>query len=157
MSEAPACKRAVYDTGVVLQAALSDRGPAFVALRLLEEGKVILVLSPQVRHEYEAVLARPSIAQKNPLLTSERVQLLLARIDSLAETVTVIRPYLQYPRDPKDEPILNLAIQERVDFLVTRDTDLLALGRSRDFQLLHPYLLIVDPLTFVQELTSPLL
>ena len=72
----------------------------------------------------------------------------------LAEPVTVIRPYLQYPRDPKDEPILNLAIQEQADFIVTRDKDLLDLDYSRDFRLLYPYLRVVDPLTFVLQLTN---
>lgn len=154
MSETPPRKKAVYDTGVVLQAALSDRGPSFHALRLLEEGRVIVVLSPQVRHEYEDVLTRPAIRRKHPFLTPERVQLLLDRIEARAEPVTVIRPYLQYPRDPKDEPILNLAIQEQADFIVTRDRDLLDLDRSRDFRLLYPYLRIVDPLLFVQQLTQ---
>jgi len=59
---------------------------------------------------------------------------------------------LQYPRDPDDEPILNLAIQEQVDYLVTRDRDLLDLGRSVDFRLRYPFIRVVDPLTFVQDI-----
>lgn len=153
MDETP-LKKAVYDTGVVLQAALSENGPSFMALRMLEENKVIVVLSPQVLQEYEDVLTRPAIQQKNPFLTPERVQRLLDRIESKAQSVTVIRPYLQYPRDPKDEPILNLAIQEQVDFLVTRDKDLLDLDRSQDFRLLYPYMRVVDPQSFVRQLTQ---
>jgi predicted nucleic acid-binding protein len=50
MSKTPPRKKAVYDTGVVLRAALSDRGPSFTALRLLEEGRVIVVFS---RYRYQ--------------------------------------------------------------------------------------------------------
>jgi len=92
MSESPQRKKAVYDTGVVLQAALSNRGPSFSALQLLDEGRVIVILSPQGRHEYEDVLTRPAIRRKNPFLTPERVQLLLDRMEARAEPVTVIRP-----------------------------------------------------------------
>lgn len=153
MTEPLPRKKAVYDTGVVLQAALSNRGPSFSALQLLEEGRVTVVLSPQVLYEYEDVLTRPDIRRKNPFLTPERVHFLLDRMEARAEPVTVIRPYLQYPRDPKDEPILNLAIQEQVDYLVTRDKDLLDLDRSSDFRLLYPYLRVVDPLIFVLQMT----
>ena len=78
--------------------------------------------------------------------------LLLGVLDAKTCPVTVIRPYLQYPRDPNDELILNLAIQEQVDYLVTRDKDLLDLRTSSDFRLLYPYMNIVDPLTFVQTI-----
>ncbi len=87
------------------------------------------------------------------MLTEEYVQAFLARLDAKTQLVTVIRPYLQYPRDPNDELILNLAIQEQVDYLVTRDKDLLTLNRSSDFRLLYPYIRVVDPLTFVIAVT----
>jgi len=157
MNDSRSRKKAVFDTNVVLQATLSGRGPSFAALRLLEEGTIVGVLSPQARQEYEDVLNRPAVRQKNPHLTPERIQLFLDRMESRAEMVTVIRPYLQYPRDPKDEPFLNLAIQERADFIVSRDRDLLDLDDSRDFRLLYPFLRIVDPLAFLQiiEQTAP--
>lgn len=70
----------------------------------------------------------------------------------IQSVVTVIRPYIQYPRDPKDEPVLNLAIQEQVNFLVTRDNDLLDLNSSHDFRLLYPYMKVVNPLEFVRNI-----
>jgi len=47
--------------------------------------------------------------------------------------------YVEYPRDPNDEAILNLAIYVRADYLVARDKDLLTLNRNRDFRLLYPF------------------
>ena len=144
---------AVFDTGIVLQAALSDRGPASVALQLMEESRIVVFISTQVREEYDAVLNRAAIRIKNPLLTNERVQEFLARIDAKTRVVTVIKSYIQFSRDPNDEPILNLAIQVKADYLVARDQDLLDLGQSADFRLLFPFVKIVDPSVFIKQLT----
>jgi predicted nucleic acid-binding protein len=86
--------KAVFDTGIILQAALSETGPSFASFRLMEEERIVVVLSPQVREEYADVLTRPAIRAKNPLLTAECAQQFLARMDAKAQTVTVIRPYL---------------------------------------------------------------
>jgi predicted nucleic acid-binding protein len=51
---------------------------------------------------------------------------------------------MEFPRDPIDEPILNLAIQEHADYIIARDKDLFDLGKSKDFRLLNPYLQVVD-------------
>ncbi len=154
VSDTSALKKVVFDTGIVLQAALSDAGPAFSSLRLMEQRRISVYLSPQVREEYADVLSRLAIRAKNPFLDEDRVQLLLAQIDANAQAVTVMRTYVQYSRDPKDEPILNLAIQKEVDYIVARDRDLLDLGRSVDFRLLYPSIKIVDPLTFVREMAE---
>ena len=77
---------------------------------------------------------------------------MLQRLDVKSHLVTVIRTYMEFPRDPDDEPILNVAIQEQADYILARDKDLFDLGKSKDFRLLYPYLKIVDPVTFLQEL-----
>ena len=75
---------------------------------------------------------------------------MLRRLIEKARLVTVIRTYMEFPRDPNDEPILNLAIQEQADYIIARDKDLFDLGKSNDFRLLYPYLRIVDPVEFLQ-------
>lgn len=116
MSQPPVLKKAVYDTGVELQSALSDRRPSFTALRLLEQGKVLVVLGPQVLSEYENVLNRPAVRQKNPLLTPEHVRSLLDRIETRAEPVTVIRACLQYATPKGPFILLGQQSPDRSDF-----------------------------------------
>ena len=65
---------------------------------------------------------------------------MLQRLDEKARFVTVLRTYIEFPRDPDDEPILNLAIQEQADYIIARDKDLFDLGKSKDFRLLYPYI-----------------
>ncbi len=142
--------KVVPDTGFILQATLNPLGPANAALRVLETGAYEICLSHQVREEIEDVLNRPSIRAKYPKLGDGRAEAMLKRLDEKAKLVTVIRTYMEFPRDPDDEPILNLAIQEQADYIIGRDKDLFDLGKSKDFRLLYPYLRIVDPVDFLQ-------
>ena len=143
-------KKVVPDTGFILQATLNPSGPANAALRVLETEAYEMYLSPQVREEIEEVLSRPSIRAKYPKLGDGRAEAMLQRLDATSRIVTVIRTYVEFPRDPNDEAILNLAIQEQVDFIVARDKDLFDLGKSKDFRLLYPFVRIVDPVAFLQ-------
>lgn len=107
-----------------------------------------------MREEIEDILNRPAVRAKYPKLGDGRAAAMLQRLDEKARLVTVIRTYLEFPRDPDDEPILNLAIQEQADYIVARDKDLLDLGRIRDFRLLYPSLHIVDPVAFLQTVVN---
>jgi putative PIN family toxin of toxin-antitoxin system len=138
-------KRVVIDTGPVLQAALSPDAPAMHALRLLEKREIEVYLSYQLRSEYEDVLNRPEIRKKNPHLSPERVRALLEWLDERVKTETVVIRHVEFPADPDDEPVLNLAIEVAADYIVTRDErHLLALGRTQDWQLLYPHIRIVS-------------
>ena len=146
--------RVLFDTGTVLQAALNPRGPASRALSVLDQGQVEAILSPRLRSEYEDVLCRPAIRERYPRLTEDMVEAALARFDEWAQLVPNPPRHIEYPRDPDDEPLLNLAIQVGADYLVTRDKDLLDLAADEAFRRRFPFLRIVDPVAFLEELTA---
>ncbi len=56
------------------------------------------------------------------------------------------------PRDPKDEPYLDLAIAAKAHYLVSRDLDLLDLMHDASFRQSQPGLVILDPAAFLQEI-----
>ena len=65
----------------------------------------------------------------------------------------------EFPRDPDDEPYLNLAIAAGDEFLVTRDRDILDLmdgntKEGRDFQSRFPRLTILNPVEFLKALET---
>jgi predicted nucleic acid-binding protein len=62
---------------------------------------------------------------------------------------------VKYERDPDDEPLLNLVLEARARYLVTRDNDLLDLmaANSPDGEALRreiPDLVILDPPAFLR-------
>jgi len=150
---------AVFDTGIVLQAALNPLGPAAAALDLFDQEKVTVYLCPRLRSEWEEVLMRPSLRARNPQVTDAQVEAALQRFDDRAILVPNPPTYLIYPRDPDDEPVINLAIHVRAQHLVTRDRDLLDLmdptrPEGEEFRRRFPHLRILDPVTFVRDLTA---
>ena len=144
--------KVIYDTGVILQAALHPTGPAGQTLRLLEHEKIEAFISGRIREEYADVLSRADIRAKNQYLTDERAQAVLEWLDERMTLVINPTRVIEYPRDPKDEPIVNLALTVRADYIVTRDRDLFDLGKSREFRLLFPYVQVLDPVEFVQTI-----
>ncbi len=70
-----------------------------------------------------------------------------------------VQQWFDYPRDPNDEPFLNLAIEVEADYLISRDPDLLDLMKwekeeGRTFQQRFRFLKIVTPVEFLQMMES---
>lgn len=138
--------KVIFDTGIVLQAGIfpDQDGPARRCLRLMDDDKIVVYVSPRLRSEYEVVLYRDVIRAKYPILIGEVTDSLLNRMDTKAIFIHPVPSSVSYPRDPKDEPILNLAIHIQADFIVARDKDLLDLDNQvRGIR-------IVDPVTFLR-------
>ncbi len=147
--------RAVFDCVIFLQAAISEASPAFACFRLVEEGRVVLCLSPDFLTEVREVLARPRLRAKFRRLTLERIDAFLANIQAKAVMADEVPRVISHPRDPDDEPYLNLALPASASFLVSRDNDLLDLGKDADFARDHPGITILDPVSFLQRMASP--
>lgn len=81
----------------------------------------------------------------------------LRDIDRLARNVEQVSAVLALPRDPKDEPYLNLALSAGASHLVTWDNDLLGLmnqdlPEGRDFRQRFPQLTVLTPVAFLEAL-----
>ncbi|HMB05654.1 MAG TPA: putative toxin-antitoxin system toxin component, PIN family, partial [Isosphaeraceae bacterium] len=103
---------------VFLQAVTNERGPAFACFRLVEDGQLSLVLSPQVLSEVQQVLGRTKIRAKFPHLTDERVGGFLHWIEEKGIALDEVPRAFSYLRDPNDEPYINLAIASDARYLV---------------------------------------
>ena len=75
--------KVIFDTGIVLQAAISTKpnGPARRCLRLIDEDKIVTYTSPRLRSEYEVILTRDVIRAKYPILNGDVSESLLNRIE----------------------------------------------------------------------------
>jgi putative PIN family toxin of toxin-antitoxin system len=150
----------VYDCNVLLQAVLSDDGPAASCLQLVELGRVELVISTFVGEEIRDVLARPRILQKNPQVTPERVAAFLLMLAARSRFVERIPAAFNLPRDPKDEPYVNLAIAANASSLVTWNEKHMAYlmdGKEPEsiaFCAKFPQLQIVTPPMFLQAMRA---
>jgi putative PIN family toxin of toxin-antitoxin system len=149
----------VFDCMIVLQAAVSDRGPAHAAYRLFEEGALSLHVSHDVLAEVADVLTRPKLTRKFPSLTADKVTDLLDQLRREAILVPEVPRAFAYERDRKDERYVNLALAAGARYLVTWDRDLLDLmdeerPEGQAFRSAYPGLRIVSPPTLLYDLSS---
>ena len=103
-------------------------------------------------------LSRPKIRNRNPDITDERVDALLNRLREKATVVDDVQQHFVYPRDPKDEKYINLAIEAEANYLVSRDNDLLDLitgyaEECKDFRRRFRPLKIIEPVEFLKLVT----
>jgi putative PIN family toxin of toxin-antitoxin system len=140
---------AVFDCMVYLQAAITDRGPAFACLEFVEAGQAKLFLSPAILAEVRDVLTRPKVVRKFPHLTEERVDTFVQKLTTLATLVSSVPSSGAPLRDPDDQPYLDLALAVNSEYLVSRDKDLLDLMSDAAFIANWPQLRVVDPVAFL--------
>ncbi|HUY33873.1 MAG TPA: putative toxin-antitoxin system toxin component, PIN family [Pirellulales bacterium] len=144
--------RAVFDCMIYLQAVANEDGPAFACFRCVDQGLATLCVSAEVLAEVRDVLSRAPLRARFPRLTAERVEAFLENVEAKAVLIAEIPCDFSYPRDPEDEPYLNLAVAAGAKHLVSRDADLLDLMDDLDFRGRFPGLTILDPVAFLRRL-----
>ena len=107
----------IIDTNVLLSALRSQFGVSFRLLSLIEDSRFQINLSVALVLEYEDVLKRP----KHNLSYQEIDDILdfLCQTANLREIFYLWRPTL---RDPKDDFVLELAVESDCDYIVTFNT-----------------------------------
>ncbi len=111
----------LVDTNVLISAALRDRLPEKVVLRVATESGFRWIVTSEILAEYTQVLGRPKFgfAQETLLRWARLIEMRAITIPSpLIDDVSL-------PRDPKDTLFLVAAIASNADYLITGDLDLL--------------------------------
>lgn len=113
--------RLILDTNVLVTALCNSNGASHLLIRWALTGKIILLASPALWLEYEAVIKRPQIRLRHGI-SLENLDIVL---DSLAAQVQPVHlNYLWRPQlpDPNDEMVLETALNGNADALVTFNT-----------------------------------
>ena len=96
-------------------------------------------------------MKRPSIRAKFPELTDDATARFVSALLTYGISIGDVPQLFSYPRDPKDEPYVNLAFAANAGYLVSWDEDLLALNDT-----LGSALRVVTPVAFLFELRRKL-
>jgi uncharacterized protein len=119
--------RYVFDTNVLISALLFENSKPAQALRYaLANGEVLLSLD--LLEELNEVLGRERFNRY--LTTEEREEFLEALIEQAV--LVEITENVQECRDPKDDKVLELALNGEAQYIITGDRDLLVLNPFRD-------------------------
>jgi len=142
---------------VCLQGAAREAGPAGACFRLMKDGQITVCVSLDTLAEVSDVLTRPKSRQRFKTLTPDRVEAFLRELRAAAVLLDPIPHVFTYPRDPDDEPYVNLALAAGANYLVTWDKDLLdlmseAAPEGQDFRQRSPNLVILTPPDFLRAM-----
>ena len=137
------------------KAAARSESVAAACLRLAENGEIILYASDEILEEVSEVLNRPVVRESLPELTDEAVDAFLEKLLDFVIFVKNVPPKFHLPRDVDDEDYINLAVEVRADYLVSRDKDLLSLMTdytvdAKEFRQRFRFLKVVNPVTFLE-------
>jgi len=150
--------RVVFDCVVCLQGAARETGPAGACFRLMTEDAVTVCVSNSVLAQVADVLTRRKVRQRFKTLTGDRVEAFLRELRSRAVMFDPVPEVFTYPRDPDDEPYVNLAVAAGAKYLVTWDKDLLDLMAETppgtDFRARFPGLVILTPVAFRRDVAA---
>ena len=120
-------KRYVFDTNVIVSALLFENSKPAQALRYaLANGEVLLSLD--LLEELNEVLGRERF---NRYMTSEEREEFLEALIERAVLVEITEN-VQECRDPKDDKVLELALNGEAQYIISGDRDLLVLHPFRD-------------------------
>lgn len=134
--------RVILDTNVLASALRSSRGASFAILQLVYERRLRPLLSVPLLFEYEDVLRRPEQVAHHGL-SSAGIDGFLAELAALSEAVEVHFRWRPQLADPKDEMVLEAAINGSADALVTYNVrDFLGASSSFGLRILRPAELI---------------
>jgi putative PIN family toxin of toxin-antitoxin system len=132
----------VIDTNVLLAALRSNRGASYRLLSLVGDERWQLNLSVPLLLEYEDVLKRPDVGLSLTRADIDAVLNFLCAIANRREIFYLWRPVLP---DPKDDFILELAVESNADFIITFNV--------KDFTGIEEFsLAAITPREFLQKL-----
>lgn len=123
-------RRIVLDTSVVVAALRTRRGAANAVLRWVANRQLVALATPPLFLEYEEALKRPEQCLAHGL-SREGIDSFLGELAALIEPVEVHFGWRPQVRDPRDEMVLETAINGRADALVTYNLKHFALAGER--------------------------
>lgn len=148
--------RLVLDTNTMVRAFYNWDSPSGIIVKQCQSHALRLMLSSAVLAEYRKVLRYDRIATLRALETQDAVEDVLDRLRYVSEFPFLTGVRFEYARDSTDEKFIELAIAGKATHLITRDKDLLSLGRdfsevAKRFRHRAAFTRIIRPEQFLAE------
>ena len=128
--------RITVDTNVLVSATFWY-GASYRIIELVEQGKVELVLSEAIIHEFSAVLEYEEIKKK---IVNKRL-LMLRTVEKLVFMSKIVVPAIKIAvvkEDPDDDRILECAVAGDVNYLISKDNHLLKIVKYGKIKIVSP-------------------
>ena len=126
-------KRVIYDTSAILSSMTPVPNRGSIIWHWMQSRMVQVVVSDYLINELITQLTEPRFR-----LTSEQQDSIIAEYLHHALSFDLVPPSGAHCRDLQDIPVLDLAIWQHVDAIITTDPDLLELDGEFTFRIVNP-------------------
>ena len=125
--------KVVVDTNVLISGLLGS-GASSAILDLWRDKRFVIVTSTDLVNELIATLSKPKISKRFSEIVSQEL------IELIEERAVFIDPKIKFEicRDPKDNKVLECAVEGKADLIATGDNDLLVLHPFRNIDIIPP-------------------
>jgi uncharacterized protein len=132
--------RAVFDTNVIISALFNPKRPPAQLLELALQGKIRLIVSPQLIEEIERVLTYPKVKKllKKQKTDPGEVGEAIAKALKVAVLTPGDLTVEAVPDDPADDIVLACAVEGSADFIISGDHHLLDLKNYQGIKIVNP-------------------
>ncbi|MGH7393414.1 MAG: putative toxin-antitoxin system toxin component, PIN family [Candidatus Rokuibacteriota bacterium] len=127
----------VLDSSVLVSAFLTANGATDAVIQRARDGSVLVYASDAILDETHKVLAYPRLVQQYRY-TPQDVQAFCDRVRAAVLLISPLPPFPAICRDPNDDMVLACALAATVEYLVTRDKDLLVLQQYEGIAIVTP-------------------
>ncbi len=121
--------RVILDTNIYISAALSPKGSSARVLALARRRRFKLITSQYIINEIGKILRRLGREERDIIKQLKEI----THIAEIVQPTTSIR----IVRDPKDDAIIEAAVDSKADMVVSLDKDLLTLKAYNNIPVLH--------------------
>ena len=127
--------RATLDTNVLASGALDTHSAVAQVIEAWFRAEFVVVLSPYILDELDSALEKPYFAQR---LRRESTAKYIALVRQFARVVPITDTLPRVASHPEDDRVLATAVSGKVDYLVTGDRNLQALGKYQTVTVISP-------------------
>ena len=121
--------RVVLDSNVILSGLMSPKGTTGRIVQAWKDNRLTLLICEAQLEEIKRVLAYPKI-QKRLNWSAEKINLFVKLLAYRSEYVDISGVKAYVPQNADDEMLLATLVAAKADYLVSGDSDLLALRES---------------------------
>ncbi len=132
--------RAVFDTNVFISALFNPKRPPAQLLELALQGKIRLIVSPQLIEEIERVLTYPRVKRllkKRQTASDEAAEAISKALKATVLTAGELTVEA-IPDDPADNVVLACALEGNADFIISGDHHLIDLENYQGIKIVNP-------------------
>lgn len=134
--------RVVIDTNVFITSLKSRRGASFKLLFDTDRDRFTQIISATLMFEYDSVAKRKEM---NLTITHKDIDIIIDKICQLCEHSKVFFLWRPFLKDPRDDLILELAIESNSNYIVTFNT--------KDFKGIEEFgIQVITPIAFLEKI-----